>query len=102
SARTSACDLDSARLSGFRLWHTHGKQAVLELGVDRVAVYILRKSDRTLERAGGPFGGVDAQLTILLRLKQRLLRAANRQHVLLEADLDVREIHTGQFGVHLI
>src|SRR5690242_14829437 len=82
-------DLDLSRLRGLRLRHAHCEQAVLELRGDVLTIDKLGQLDRALERAAHPLRGVNAELGTVGGLDLRVLRAADRQHVLLEVHVDL-------------
>src|SRR6185312_1532708 len=56
------------------------------------------KSNRSLEGARDTLGGEHANLAGMRRLERRTLGAANGQHVLLEADVELRMVDARQLG----
>src|SRR5689334_18027576 len=91
-------DLDSARLRGRGLWNRHREQTVAEIRRDLLAIDEFREPNGALERAGNPLRGINAKLAVLRGIQRRILLTADREHVLLEAQLDVRLTDAGQLG----
>src|ERR1051325_848358 len=88
-------DLDRPRLCLLTKRELHGEDAVLVLGRDLVRVDGLRQRERAAERTVAP---LDVVVLLVLHFGRRFLLAVDRQHEVLDVDLDVVAIHIGQFG----
>src|SRR4051794_10730009 len=97
AGRTAAAlrfDFNAPRARRRCLRHRDREHTVRVRRLDLVALDVLRESDRALELAAEPLRGVNAKLFVFLPPERRLLRAAQRQCVILERDVDRRRIDT--------
>src|SRR5690554_5643233 len=102
SRSASAVDRDRAALlrrTGLALVHRDREHAVLEGGLDRFLVGVVRQVQDTLETAVGAFDAMEAALLLFLLL---VLLAPYHQHVVVERDLDVLFLDAGNLQRNLV
>src|SRR5262249_3442343 len=89
-------DLDRPRLGLFPQRNANGEDAILVLGRDPVRIHGLRQRERTAEGAVAP---LDVVVLLVLDVGRRLLLTADRQHEVLDADVDALARHRGELGL---
>src|SRR5690606_13465384 len=102
SRSASAVDRDRAALlrrTGLELVHRDREHAVLECGLDRFLIGVLRQVQDTLETAVGAFDAMESALLLFLLLA---LLAPYHQHVVVERDLDVLFLDAGNLQRNLV
>src|ERR671912_778512 len=90
-----AADLDAARLHFLALLEHDAEHAVLVLGGRVLGRHGLREREGAGEAA---VGALDAVVVVRLFLLLEAALAAQRQHVVLDRQLEVFAVHAGQFG----
>src|SRR5690349_16673358 len=89
-ARCRDVDLHLARLGFLALWKLDGQHAIFVLGCDRVGIDGVGQSEAPAE---GTVGTLDAQVTVVLDVGFSLALAADGEHVVLNADVEILFAH---------
>src|SRR3954463_16162628 len=88
--------LDRPRPGFLTQRNAHGEDTVLVLGRDPIRVDGLRQRERAAERAIAP---LDVVVLLVLHVVERLLLALDRQHEVLDVDVDVVTRHRRELGL---
>src|SRR5262249_53329140 len=89
-------DLDRPRFRFLTQRQPHGEDAVLVLGRHTARIDGLRQRERPAEGAVAPLNVV---ILLFLHLVRQLFLALDRQHEVLDGDVDVLARHVGQLGL---
>src|SRR6516164_5368913 len=89
-------DLDLLGLGFLALRNGEGQDAVFVLGLDGLGTHGVREREAAAEAA---VGALDAQVVVFVHLLLELALAANREDVVLDADVEVLGLHVGKVGL---
>src|SRR6516164_6681486 len=89
-------DLDLLGLGFLALRNGEGQDAVFVIGLDGLGVHGVREREAAAEAA---VGALDAQVVVFVHLLLELALAANREDVVLDADVEVLGLHVGKVGL---